>query len=172
MTDLDRGKIHDAITRDHGLWQGLKTFVRAAYVGNDDDFYGYMRFRAPVEVMIHRHEVETREVNDDGGLVDTWYPATNLLPLPGREEFTVSSIDGPTYYPDGRVEYPQWWRDAQEARIQQDKLRCAENEIEVLKAKLSPLAKLPKDLADEAGAGCVMGVFLLFVCFVLYQLFG
>ena len=87
--------------------------ARTAGASNDADTTE-MEFDSPVGVTIIDQPMsitlDTQEFDDyEGGLLDVYYPAEGAVPH--DPTWHVWWVYGPTYYLDGRVDYPEWWFD-------------------------------------------------------------
>jgi hypothetical protein len=93
--------LYKRATEDHARWRGRKVSALNVGIG-----FEYRKLSQPVEVTIEdAHLSEGSDLQPfsyQGGLLDTYYPTK-------ATESLVWAVYGPTYYLDGRVEYPEWW---------------------------------------------------------------
>jgi hypothetical protein len=104
--------LYERAGNDHERWRGKAVFVTEAGVSNENDILTTRTLPSAIGVRVDDCPLDTNgdctPHRDDGGLLDTYYPASSGLD-PQLGEFHVWWIDGPTYYLSGRVEYPGWW---------------------------------------------------------------
>lgn len=92
---------------------GHLVMAREGHVCRDDNI-DLLKFYKPVEILLHEEiDEEDLQLNRDSDLyvLDTYYPADFAQSCPALDALDIHLcwLDGPTYYSDGRVEYPYWW---------------------------------------------------------------
>lgn len=110
-------KMWERIVADHARWRGRVIETQYLGGGNGNDWCGWMDLPSPVRVTFRDVVIElgdTNEYDDEGGLIETYYPIEECGPFPDFLECPDAMahwVDGPTYYMDGRIEYPEWWEE-------------------------------------------------------------
>jgi hypothetical protein len=109
-------ELYERIVADHAKWRGKVVQVRTLQGGNGNDWAGWMDLGRDVPVTVLDARLsepgDCIEHGDEGGLIDVSYPIAEAGPFPDFAECpdaVAHAIDGPTYYRDGRVDYPSWW---------------------------------------------------------------